>query len=790
MVAKRYSGNRFYSWRAERDFVRNTTATDVAYTLAVQAFWDRIFRIDWIAQWLATALKDERRATVPRDPDPFVQTLEWGGCGLECRTSIGRDRFGRDVVRAEIDVRRGRLANAALGLGFRIEGWDAENFLCAPGASYNAGRFARFRSIYPPFLPRDRWSSELPILTSEIPGLDLERPCSGMDLRIGEITSPMLGIWFKGASKSLWIETRQRSALGENGFAIRENRPERRLTVELMSPIVRERVRAHGASTLPSWDRGRDLVAGDRLVLEVTTDLRDCASIEEFYAGFREMQSRKFAGPTLAANSFPLSAARDRIESQYNERKWSAEFGYYHAGFLPPFIPAEAWSAGWTGGLALSYAFLADGREVSRERALENLAFFFRDGGQSPSGIFYATSDGNRWGGDDYFVTDSIGHRDCLHVRRCGDYLYFLIKHFRLLEARGESERIDATWLSKTQLCADALCRVWRTNRHFGQYIDPETLRIRIGNSDAGGMVPAALAACAGYFGRPEYLDVAVAALTVYHDDYLAKGFTAGGPLEILCAPDCESAFNLLESMMAVYEQTNDPEWLAKAHRYADYVRTWFYSYDVEFPAGSTYGRLGVRTTGAMMASSQNRCAVPNICTLSGDALWKLYRYTGDDSLLRILQACVHNTQQYVSREDRPIPTMRGAALKPGTIHECIQTGDWSGPTGEIPYEYPTSWSEVAHVLAIAEIPGIYWVVDRGRPIVFDHLDVDVIESSAEGPALEIRNPTPFTCRTRLYVETTSEMQQPLPFDIGSASVAVTIEPGRAVRWRRKSGQA
>lgn len=191
-----------------------------------------------------------------------------------------------------------------------------------------------------------------------------------------------------------------------------------------------------------------------------------------------------------------------------------------------------------------------------------------------------------------------------------------------------------------------------------------------------------------------------------------------------------------------------------------------------------------------MMASSQNRCAVPNICTLSGDALWKLYRGTRDDSLLRILQACVHNTQQYVSREDRPIPTMRGAALTPGTIHECIQTGDWSGPTGEIPYEYPTSWSEVAHLLAIAEIPGIYLIADQARVFVFDHLDVEVIEDGAGAIVLEIHNPTRLASRTRLYAETTQEMQPPLPFDVSRSCVELEVAPGRRIRWQHPTARS
>jgi hypothetical protein len=409
------------------------------------------------------------------------------------------------------------------------------------------------------------------------------------------------------------------------------------------------------------------------------------------------------------------------------------------------------------------------------------LSFFFSEGGQSDAGIFYATSDGEHWGGDNYFVSEGIGSRDWIHVRRCGDYLYFLIKHFRLLETRGQGKRVLSSWRERTMQCADALCRIWRENGHFGQYINPETLEIRIGNSDAGSIIPAALAECAAFFDNADYMDVAEQSLSFYYADFQEKGFTAGGPLEILCAPDSESAINMLESLVTVFEHTDNNDWLDKARRYCNYLCTWFYSYDVSFPEGTIYQRLGVRTTGSVMASSQNRCAVPNICTLSGDVFWRLYRYTQDESVMRLIQTCVHNTQQYISREDNPIKTVLGESLPEGTIHECIQTGDWSGPTGEIPYEYPTSWAEVAHLLSICELPGIYLQLDNERVFAIDHLDVRIIERTASEVILEIRNPTEHDCTTCLYAETGIQSRQKPSADLMEAAHPVVIAAGSSV---------
>ncbi|MEE4249433.1 MAG: hypothetical protein V2I38_02495, partial [Alcanivoracaceae bacterium] len=218
-----------------------------------------------------------------------------------------------------------------------------------------------------------------------------------------------------------------------------------------------------------------------------------------------------------------------------------------------------------------------------------------------------------------------------------------------------------------------------------------------------------------------------------------------------------------------------------KALSYCNYLRTWFYSYDVVFPTGSIYQKLGVRTTGSIMASTQNRCAVPNICTLSGDVFWRLYRYTGEESVMRLIQECVHNTQQYLSRQDHRIRTVQGEALPDGTIHECIQTGDWSGPTGEIPYEYPTSWAEVAHLLSICEIPGIYLNTDEGRLSVIDHLDASIVGKSSAEIRLRISNQTGYPCTTTLYAESNLQARELPDIDLTNSAHCIDIAAGAEV---------
>ncbi|MCP4552552.1 MAG: hypothetical protein GY834_11040 [Bacteroidetes bacterium] len=782
VAAKKYVSNPIYTYRAPKDFEKNTTTTSVKKTLVVQAFFDKVFSVDWISNFLATRLKNEKRVTIMQPSEVTTSNLKLGNCEIQSQTTLNQTQSSSYILKSEFEVLQGKLKNASYNLGLEFEEWDKENFICAPGASYNGGRFHRIKAIYPPFHPPELWKKDIPLITSIMPGLDIDKPNSQMDLLLSEITSPMVGIWLKKKNKGIWIKTTQQGIVGNNGFSIREDLNTKKLILDLMTPVVRENIRCHGASAMPSWDIGQNLKKGDKTGLEMTIYTFDCRSIKDFYGYFRNILIQENPKPMLSENQLPLSESWKLIETLHNKKKWSETYSYYHAGFIPPFIEADSWSAGFTGGLALSYALLNQGNELSQKRALRNLDFFFSEGGQSDAGIFYATSDGENWGGDNYWVTEGIGTSDWLHIRRSGDQLYFVIKHFKLLEARNQKSTIQKSWLEKTKKCADALCKIWENNKQFGHYINPNTLEIRVGNSDAGDIIPAALAECAAYFDNKRYLETAEESLTFYYYDFMSKGFTVGCAPDAVCAPDCESAVNLLESLVAVFEITQNKDWLKKAHHYSDYVRTWFYTYDVKLPPESFYGRLGIQTTGACYANSQNRCGVPNICTLSGDVFWKLYRYTKDEHVLHLIQECVHNTQQYVSRKDRPITTIKGKILSEAVIHECIQTGDWAGPTGEIPYEYPTSWAEVAQLLSICEIPGIYLVSDQARLFVVDHLDVEITSNDENELTLQITNRTKFDSKTRLYVECENQMSDIPKFAISQdASIELQIPAGGTI---------
>ena len=317
------------------------------------------------------------------------------------------------------------------------------------------------------------------------------------------------------------------------------------------------------------------------------------------------------------------------------------------------------------------------GCELSRQRAWRNLDKVLTQG-QAPSGFFHGISDGEHWWGDG--LGKPLPNGMSL-IRKNADTLYFFLKQFLLLKKQGR--QVPARWEEAVRRQADAFVTLWKRYGQFGQFIDVENGDIVIGATTSAAIAPAALALASQYYGNAEYLHVGEQAASLFYNRDVKAGVTTGGPGEALQAPDCESAYHLLESFVVLYEITRKDEWLTAAEEQAAQFATWIVSYDYQFPPDSTFAKLRMRTTGTCWANGQNKCAVPGICTASGDALLKLYRATGKAMYLELLRDIVQASPEYLSRSDRPIPSRwRGELVNmpPGWIWERVQMGDWESP--------------------------------------------------------------------------------------------------------------
>jgi len=137
------------------------------------------------------------------------------------------------------------------------------------------------------------------------------------------------------------------------------------------------------------------------------------------------------------------------------------------------------------------------------------------------------------------------------------------------------------------------------------------------------------------------------------------------------------------------------------------------------------------------------------------NSLFKLWRATGDEFSLDLIRDIAHGAPQYLSRADQPV-----GGLKPGMICERVNLSDWEGENNVGGSIFGSSaWPEIATMLTTAEIPGIYVNKDKGRVVVFDHVEASL---DSNGKKLIIRNPTKFDARVKVLCETTEQASRPL----------------------------
>jgi hypothetical protein len=479
--------------------------------------------------------------------------------------------------------------------------------------------------------------------------------------------------------------------------------------------------------------------------------------VNELFARFFEV--RKELGIRHNRQDIPFSSVWEIQRQKYNQQNWVENYGYYSVGMRE--CPSQDWQTSWVGGLNTVYALLACGDETTRRRALRTFDFLCDTGGVYEAGYLRNCFGEGRW------MEDNPSHLQ----RFSADGLYFLIKEFMLLKDQGESE-INARWEQLAKGLADAFCGTWQKWGQFGHRSNPHTGDVAWGGTAGAAIAIGGLALASVYFNEPRYLDVAQASGRYYYDEYVCKGLLNGAPGDALHAPDCESGFGLLESYITLYEVSGDQVWITYARDVAHHCASYVVSYDFAFPANSTFGKLDMLTTGTIMANVQNKCAVPGICTLSGNSLLKLFRVTGEKPYLELLRDIAHSIPQYMSRADRPIidrrPNQRWPIMDPGWINERVNMGDWE-VRGEPDEEIGVGeifggscWCEAAMMLSYADLPGLYVQVDTGVVCPIDHVEVNVIGRDGGGMVLELRNPTPFDAAIKVFAETSGDLSKTL----------------------------
>lgn len=721
----------------------------------------------------------------PRRPG---EAASLSAAGAEWRLRLTADESVSARHRLCAKTVRGAARQAAFGLCLEDEAWSVDNFVLIPGAVYAGNRFYARQYKYSPPASGPSPGEDGPLHIGDLPRLSLEAGPSHLDQLSIDGAIPGIGVYFPARRKALVILTPQGNEIGPFGIEVIESDDRSTASLLLTSPGLRhERAFSIDGYVKPSTDRAADFAEGASAEMVFHLQWIDCGSVQELFDFIFAHRGDCFEAAPLR-NEIPFSATWDILHEKHNRENWRPEFDLYQVSILqdPP-SPFMLFQTGWVGGMMTPFALIQEGDATSLERCLRHFAFFFE--AQTDYGLFLPFFDGKRFHGEMKQVVDGGGFgkteliKPWTLVRRIGDALYFLTRAFGLLRERGLGHHLKPAWERALEKNVAAILDMWARHGEFGQYVNVHTGDIVIARSTAAALIPAALVMAARYFERPEWVGVAEEIGERFRRLDLAEGVTTGGPGDCVQAPESESIAALVESFIALYEETGAAKWLKAAEDAIVQTASWVIAYDYAFPPGTALHQIGAQSRGAFLANAQNKTGVPGICTLSGQGILRAYRATGNEAYLRLLVEISHTIPQYMGRVDKKIPTRLAwgrkglTELPPGWICERVNVTHWGEAIGEI--SAYSSWCEVAMMFTWCDLPGIYWDTSRQCIHILDHVEAEILDNGC----LRISNATAFPARVKVLAEDDAARRAPLPVTVGAHLPVVSVPPKSAVVW-------
>ncbi len=676
--------------------------------------------------------------------------------------SINAEKVAGDPDALDITVtvrlEKGRAFNSGMAVAFDFENWSSENYLLFPAAVYNGNRNRIVYREYATGMDRaDLYRQDMPLTTTELPQLSpVPGEVSRIELNSSNVTTPAVCFYNRKTQRAFIMLAEQGMESGDtildNVFIAEENPDRSFLTIAISSPGVRE-WKPEFVGFSKSQDRGINWISGDTVSLRLRIYNFEAENIPGLLDRFATVR-KSVTGKNNPRNLMPFSYISELMNKNINERFYEGrDFRFYR--------PENAdWiSFGWIGGLMNTFPMLALNDDFHFER-VESTFDFAIPRAQGASGYFYGAInyDGNVFGREGYDEFPEL-----TLTRKSADVLMWMMKQFYLLEAQGRGNRIKSSWEKNIKKLADAFVDTWNRYGQWGNVLNNKTGGIAVFNTTSGASAISGLTLASIWFNQPQYLHTAMEAATCYYKEFYETGMTTGCCADILQNADHETAIALMTSIMSLYESTSDHKWLRKATDLANLCATWIVSHDYRMPPETELGQLDARLAGAVWASTQNKHSAPGFCTSSGDALFKIYRATGDIRYAGLLKDVIHAWSEGVQPN--------------GGITERLGYCDAGSRGSRLPGG-KTGWTETNGALMSLEIPGIYLRTDAEEFFVFDQVNARVVSRTDDGVIIEIHNTTPMPAEITIFAENYNESRVAMPVIAFINWPKITVNPG------------
>ena len=308
--------------------------------------------------------------------------------------------------------------------------------------------------------------------------------------------------------------------------------------------------------------------------------------------------------------------------------------------------------------MAIAYALLKEAdrshNEGLRQMGLATSRFFSDHVRQDVPGLLYG----------DYLISDQqwVGFLglpdwpDSISSRQLGEILDHLAELTKWAKDKDPSDA--ESWETLLTKAGDFLVAAKRYRGMYPRTWYPDGRPA--GWDDGGTPVVGSVTASGAYLiaplvkmyrltGRRRYLETAESLMKAYYEEYGRdlKYSYSGATLDAACE-DKEAGQGMLHGAISLYETTHNPEYLEWARDAADWLLTWYYVYDADFPSGAPLHGT-VDTVGWMTVSVQNE-VIDMFGDFSAADLYELGKYLHDQRYQKISRTIFEASTQTIAR--------------------------------------------------------------------------------------------------------------------------------------------
>ncbi|TCP29455.1 hypothetical protein EV207_11076 [Scopulibacillus darangshiensis] len=320
---------------------------------------------------------------------------------------------------------------------------------------------------------------------------------------------------------------------------------------------------------------------------------------------------------------------------------------------------------GWVSGVPYAYALLKYGRKKDKKAyidaavgVLDNIASAL-----APSGLFWASWVlGKGWG------TGWNPKSDWLQARTISEATLFMTRALSMEKERGVSH---PSWEKAVRSNLDFAQTIQRNDGNLGSYYDCNSGTVEEWDGAAGILWIAALLEGYNFFQKEEYSKVADKAGD-YYSKFILDEYIYGAPEDVHLTPTSEDAYNAVVAYVLLYEVSYDKKWLKLAVLAADWMMTFRWSYNLNFPDNTFLKQYDFRSRGADQASPSNQ-HLHNYGLFCVPEMLRLWNYTHDAYYLERTRDNLLCFLQFIARKDGDFNAYRGMVTERFYNTNCFQ---------------------------------------------------------------------------------------------------------------------